>query len=298
MRHDGRGRGCFLSANAAETPLSPRPQHPPSVSPVPVTLLPGARAFTRPLLLALLARVGTGARAGRERERAPEGGGRGGPASGLLSRPPTPSPSPSARAGQVSALGGDRMSGEDRVLDELSPPLDPFRGALTGARDPACGGRRGVSLSRGLFRRLCSAGSGPGRVEAWDGGIAAARQELAGRPGRGIGVGRQVGPSLGLGKVWGGDEGPDKVSAGPRKKLPGNVCWAVGRNSALGTKRPAFAPASRSGRFYSKTLGKAGRTDRARGTGDEPVRQWVALGRARCVDVAMPVLDVCCLWVF
>lgn len=87
MRHDGRGRGCFLFANAAETPLSPRPQHPPSVSPVPVTLLPGARAFTLLLPLALLARVGTGARAGRERERAPEGGGRGGPASGLLARP-------------------------------------------------------------------------------------------------------------------------------------------------------------------------------------------------------------------
>lgn len=144
----------------------------------------------------------------------------------------------------------------DRVPDEFNPPLDPFWGALTGARDPACGGRRGVSLSRGLFRRLCPSGLSPGGVEAWDRVSAAAPQELAGRPGHGIGDGRQVGPSLGLGKVQGGYEGPDKVSAGPRKKLPGNVCWAVGRNSALGTKRPAFASASKSGRFYSKTLGK------------------------------------------
>lgn len=58
-------------------------------------------------------------------------------------------------------------------------------------------------------------GSGLGTRVGADAG-----QELAGRPGRRTGNGRQVGPSLGLGKVRGGGEGPGQVrTGGPRESL-------------------------------------------------------------------------------
>lgn len=183
--------------DAAEAPFSPPTPprrcsrrapctHP--VSPLPVPLLPDARAFTRPLPLhppALLARVGRGARAGRERERAPEGGGRGGPASGLLARPPTQSPSPSAGARQVSAVGGERMS-EEEGTEELSPPPDPFRGRTDRRSGPGLWGASwgqpvagpilaslplGVGPQSGgvLGQGQCGRRAGVGRVaQAWD----------------------------------------------------------------------------------------------------------------------------------
>lgn len=105
-------------AVALVAPLAPAPR-----SVLPRSPTPGARASTRPLPPALQARVRPGARAGRERARAPQGGGCGGRSGGLPARPPTPS----ARARQVSAVGGERMS-EDEAPGELSPLPYPFRG--------------------------------------------------------------------------------------------------------------------------------------------------------------------------
>lgn len=141
---------------------------------------------------------------------------------------------------------------------------------------------------------------------SWDGDSAAAGPELAGWPGRGTGAGRQVGPSLGLGQVRGGDAGPDEVRAGARSKLPGNVGRAVRSNSALGAGKPCFLPRpAKSGEFYSKTQGEAGRTERkGEGTGrtrldgdQRGTNPPVGSTRARCVDVAVPVLDVLLLMV-
>ena len=76
-----------------------------------------------------------------------------------------------------------------------------------------------------------------------------------------------MGPCLGLGKVRGGGEGPGQVRAGGPLEALRKCLLGVGRNSALGTRLLAFARASESGGFYSKTRGEAllDRT-KARGT--------------------------------
>lgn len=153
---------------------------------------------------------------------------------------------------------------EKRGPKSSAPRLTPSGGALTGARDPASGGRRGVSLSRGLFWRPCPWGLGPGVVESWDRDSAAAGQELAGWPRRGTGDGRQVGPSPGLGKVRGGTEGPDKVLAGARRKLSGNVCWAVRSNSALGTGALLLPRPAKVANFTAELGKQAGQNGRER----------------------------------
>lgn len=183
--------------DAAEAPFSPPTPptrcsrrapctHP--VSPLPVPLLPDARAFTRPL-----PRHPPGA-PGARRTRGTRWPGAGAgargwgprrPASGLLARPPTQSPSPSAGARQVSAVGGERMSGEEGT-EELSPPPDPFRGRTDRRSGPGLwGASRGqpvagpvlASLPLGVGPRSggvlgqgqCGRRAGVGRVaQAWD----------------------------------------------------------------------------------------------------------------------------------
>lgn len=170
-----------------------------------------------------------------------------------------------------------------------SSPLRPTPSwALTGARDPASGGRRGVRPSRGLFRPPCPSVSGPGVVGAWDRGSAAAGQELAGRPGRGTGDRRQVGPSLGGGGVRGGarDRGPGKVRAGARRNLR-KCLLGIWEKLCPWDKAPCFCPGQRKWQILQQNSGEAGRTGRKEGgpprpvwmgTRDERMRLWVALG--------------------
>lgn len=73
-----------------------------------------------------------------------------------------------------------------------------------------------------------------------------------------------MGPSPGLGKVRGGTEGPDKVLAGARRKLSGNVCWAVRSNSALGTGALLLPRPAKVANFTAELGKQAGQNGRER----------------------------------
>lgn len=121
-RHDGRGRGCFLSADAVEPLLSPRPLPPPPGPPSPQL----SRVPAPPPHGALGARRAWGARRPGAGAGAGAGAGGWGPrrAAGLLARPPVSSPGPSARARQVSAAARGRGC-QERTVERSDPRLTP-----------------------------------------------------------------------------------------------------------------------------------------------------------------------------
>lgn len=155
----------------------------------------------------------------------------------------------------MSAVAGRGCQERRGHLASSAPCLTPSGGADRRAGPGLWGASRGQPVPGPLWAPL------PLRVGPRSGGglgagvSAAARQELAGRLGRGTGDERQVGPSLGLGTARGGGGGRARCARGARWKLSRRACWAVGRNSARGTRRPAFARASESGGFYRKTGG-------------------------------------------
>lgn len=133
-------------------------------------------------------------------------------------------------------------------------------------------------------------------------GRAAAGWGLAGRPGRLTGAGSRW-ALLGARRSAVGGAGPVRCARGPAEAF-GKCLPAVGRNSALGTRRLACALLAKVADFTTK-LGEA-RQDRTEGVGtgrtrldgDQIMNKSAGSTGARCVDVAMPVFGVCCLWLF
>lgn len=145
--------------------------------------------------------------------------------------PARATPTPSARAGQVSAAAGRVCSESTGHPASSAPRLAPSGGADRRS-DPASGGRRGVSLSRGLF----GASTPRGRAPAWRGLGTGGAQPL-GRswqgPGRGDRRREAGGPLSELREVQGG-RGAGPGARGDPGKLSGNVCWLLGETLPLG----------------------------------------------------------------
>ena len=177
-----------------------------------------------------------------------------------------------------------------RLPASSAPCPTPSGGADRRSGPGLLGASRGQPVAGPYLAPLPLRGRAP---ESWGlgtGGVQTLARSWQGHPGVGTGDGRQVGPSLGLGEVQGGGEGPGQVRAGARRKLSRNVCWAVGRNSALGTRCLASAPAGESGGFRQNS-GEAGRAGWKgegpgrplwMGTRDERIRQGHDVWRLPC----------------
>lgn len=134
---------------------------------------PGTRASARPLPPALRARAGRSGRGSGSRSGSGSGrevGGRGGRPGGLLARPRSPSPGPSAGARQVSAVGGEGVRSGQGTRRAQPPCLTPSGGADRRAGPGLWGASRGQPVWGLLLAPPWPSGSAPGLMGARDPG--------------------------------------------------------------------------------------------------------------------------------